>query len=85
MTVPVIKAFIAQNPDVKITIVSRPFFKPFFDTIPEVNFFAIDLEKKHKGFLGLFRLFKELKSLGVDALADLHNVLRSKILTLFLS
>lgn len=83
MTVPVIKAFIAQNPDVKITIVSRPFFKPFFDTIPEVNFFAIDLEKKHKGFLGLFRLFKELKSLGVDALADLHNVLRSKILTLF--
>ena len=83
MTVPVIKAFVAQNPDVKITVVSRPFFKPFFDTIPEVNFFPIDLEKKHKGFLGLFRLFKELKALGVDALADLHNVLRSKVLTLF--
>ena len=83
MTVPVIKAYVTQNPDVKITVVSRPFFKPFFDTIPEVNFFPIDLDKKHKGFLGLFRLFKELKALGVDALADLHNVLRSKILTLF--
>jgi ADP-heptose:LPS heptosyltransferase len=83
MTVPVIRAFVIQNPEVKITVVSRPFFKPFFDTIPEVNFFPIDLEKKHKGFLGLFRLFKELKVNDVDALADLHNVLRSKILTLF--
>ena len=83
MTVPVIRAFVAQHPDVKITVVSRPFFKPFFDTIPEVHFFPIDLEKKHKGFIGLFRLFRELKALGVDALADLHNVLRSKMVTLF--
>lgn len=83
MTVPVIRAFTEQHPTIKITVVSRPFFKPFFDTIPEVHFFAVDLEKKHKGFLGLFRLFQELRALGVDALADLHNVLRSKILTFF--
>ena len=83
MTVSVIRAFVAQNPGVRITVVSRPFFKPFFDTIPEVDFFTIDLDEKHKGFLGLFQLFKELKELKVDALADLHNVLRSKILTLF--
>ena len=83
MTVPVIRAFVEQHPQVKITVVSRPFFKPFFDTIPEVQFFAIDLEKRHKGFAGLFRLFKELKKMKVDALADLHNVLRSKILTFF--
>lgn len=83
MTVPVIREFVEQYPDVKITVVSRPFFKPFFDTIPEVHFFPIDLEKKHKGFLGLFRLFQELKEVGVEGLADLHNVLRSKVLTLF--
>lgn len=83
MTVPVIRAFVAQHPDVKLTVVSRPFFKSFFDTIPEVNFFPIDLDNKHKGFFGLFQLFKELKALGVDAIADLHNVLRSKILTVF--
>jgi ADP-heptose:LPS heptosyltransferase len=83
MIVPVIRALVQQYPEVKITVVSRPFFKPFFNTIPEVQFFAIDLEKKHKGFLGLFRLFKELKATGVDALADLHNVLRSKILVFF--
>lgn len=83
MTVPVIKAFVAQYPAVKVTVMSRPFFKPFFDTIPQVHFFAIDLDKKHKGFLGIFRLFKELKKQKVDALADLHNVLRSKLLTFF--
>ncbi|WP_084683034.1 glycosyltransferase family 9 protein [Flavobacterium antarcticum] len=83
MTVPVIRAFTEQHPSVKITVVSRPFFKPFFDTIPEVHFFAVDLEKKHKGFFGLLRLFQELRELKVDALADLHNVLRSKILTFF--
>jgi len=83
MTVPVIRAFTEQHPHVKITVVSRPFFKPFFDTIPHVRFFGVDLENRHKGFLGLFRLFQELKVVGVDALADFHNVLRSKILTFF--
>ena len=79
MTVPVIKAFLIQNPDVKITFVTRPFFKPFFYDIPNLNFFAVDLKKRHKGFLGLLRLFSDLKQLHVDAVADLHNVLRSKI------
>ena len=80
MTVPVIKAFVDQNPDVKITFVTRPFFKPFFDGIPNLNFFAVDLKKRHKGFLGLLRLFSDLKQLDVDAVADLHNVLRSQII-----
>jgi ADP-heptose:LPS heptosyltransferase len=83
LTVPVIRAFISQYPTVKVTVVSRPIYKPFFDTIPEVGFLAIDLDKTHKGFFGLFRLFQELKESGVDALADLHNVIRTKVLTFF--
>lgn len=84
MTVPVLRALAAQYPDVKLTVVSRPFFKPFFDGIPNLDFFAIDLKERHKGFLGLVRLYKDLKKLGIDAVADLHNVLRSKIVrTLF--
>ncbi|MEZ0007402.1 ADP-heptose:LPS heptosyltransferase [Flavobacterium sp. 28YEA47A] len=84
MTVPVLRAFAAQYPDVMLTVVSRPFFKPFFDGIPNLDFFAIDLKERHKGFFGLVRLYKDLKKLGIDAVADLHNVLRSKIVrTLF--
>ena len=84
MTVPVISALVEQYPNVKITIVSRPFFKPFFEGIPNVNFFAVDLKERHKGFLGLLKLYSDLKQLDIDAVADLHNVLRSQIIrTLF--
>ncbi len=84
MTVPVIRAFTEQNPDVKITIVSRPFFKPFFDGIPNVNFFTVDVKGRHKGFPGLLKLYSDVKQLNIDAVADLHNVLRSQVIrTLF--
>ena len=84
MTVPVLRAFVHQNPETKITVISRPFFKPFFEGISNVSFFAFDEKNRHKGFMGLLRLFQDLKALHIDAFADLHNVLRSKVVrTLF--
>ena len=83
MTVPVLRAFVKQYPEVKITVVSRPFFKPFFEGIPNLNFFAFDEKERHKGFLGLCRLFQDLKKLKIDAFADLHNVLSSKVVEHF--
>jgi ADP-heptose:LPS heptosyltransferase len=84
MTVPVLRAFVQQNPEIKITVVSRPFFKPFFEGISNLSFFAFDEKNRHKGFSGLLRLFQDLKALHIDAFADLHNVLRSKVVrTLF--
>jgi ADP-heptose:LPS heptosyltransferase len=80
MIVPVIRAFVEQNPNVKITIVSRPFFKPFFNGIPNVNFFAVDVKGRHKGLKGILKLHSDLKQLNIDAVADLHNVVRSQIL-----
>lgn len=80
MTVPVIRAFVQQNQGVKITVVSRPFFKPFFDDIPNVDFFAVDVKGRHKGTMGLFALYADLKKLKIDAIADLHNVLRSIVI-----
>ncbi len=83
MTVPVLRAVVAQNPDVRITVVSRPFFKPFFDGIERVNFFSVDLRERHKGFFGLVRLYNDLDKLNIIFFADLHNVLRSKIVRTF--
>lgn len=80
MTVPVIKAMIRTYPNVKITIVSRAFLKPIFDNIPNVSFVTADVKGKHKGIYGLYKLYKELKALQIDVVADLHNVLRSKML-----
>lgn len=83
MTVPVLRAFVKQHPEVKLTVISRPFFKPFFDGIPNLTFFVFDDKERHKGFLGLVRLYKDLKKLHIDAFADLHNVLRSKVVRTF--
>lgn len=83
MTVPVLRAFTQQHPEVRITILTREFFKPFFRDLPNINIFSIDINGKHKGIFGLFNLSKELKKLQIDAVADLHNVLRTNILKLF--
>ncbi|KAF2511318.1 glycosyltransferase family 9 protein [Flavobacterium foetidum] len=82
MTVPVLRTFVKQYPTVKMTVISRPFFKPFFDGIPNLEFFAFDEKERHKGFIGLLRLYSDLKKLKIDAFADLHNVLRSKVVSL---
>ncbi|RYJ43903.1 glycosyltransferase family 9 protein [Flavobacterium beibuense] len=81
MTVPVLRALALQHPEVKLTVLSRGFFKPFFEGIPNISFYEADVNGKHKGFGGLFKLYRELKKLDIDAVADLHNVLRSKIVT----
>lgn len=81
MTVPVLRALTLQYPDVEVTVVSRAFFKPFFDGLLNVSFFAADVKGRHKGFFGLLRLYKELRRMRIYAVADLHNVLRSKIVT----
>lgn len=80
MTVPVIAAFLSKYSDYKVTVLTRAFFKPIFSQVPNVQVYEADVKGKHKGVLGLWRLYQELKGLKIDAVADLHNVLRSKIL-----
>lgn len=87
MLVPVLRVLKAKNPEVKITIVTRKFLKPIFDSEIsgiEVNFHEADTKGKHKGILGIFKLARELRKLKIDAVADTHNVLRSKIVRFFL-
>lgn len=80
MTVPVFREFLEQNPDVEIVMVSRNNFESLFTDIPNVIFHGIDLDD-YKGFLGIRRLGKELlKQYQPDYIADLHDVIRTKIL-----
>lgn len=84
MTVPVLQVFAQTYPEIKITVLSKPFLKPLFNKIPNVNFFAAEVKSKHKGILGLLKLAIALRKLDINAVADLHNVLRSKLLRTFL-
>lgn len=83
MTVPVLAALQEQYPNLKITVLTKGFFTPLFSQLANVTVFEADVRGKHKGVLGLYRLYKELKALQIDAVADLHNVLRSKLLKSF--
>ncbi|MCX7546545.1 glycosyltransferase family 9 protein [Xanthomarina sp. F1114] len=84
MVVPVLKAFTKQYPKVKLTVLTREFFTPFFRDLENVTVFPADLKGRHKGVFGLYKLSKELKGLHIDAVSDLHNVLRTKVLKVFL-
>lgn len=84
MLIPVIYAFAKAYPETKITFLSKPFFKPIVDTLPNVHFVAAETNKRHKGILGIWKLSRQLKKKGISHVADTHNVLRSKMLRFFL-
>ena len=79
---PVLRALFEQNKDVKVTMLTQKFFTPIFQEFKNVTVYPVDKKGKHKGFYGLFRLYKELKQVHFTAIADIHNVLRSNILKL---
>ena len=81
MTVPVISSLSKAYPDTEIIFVSQKFASGFIKHIPGATFFEADLKGRHKGFLGIFRLYSDLKKLGkFDVVADLHDVIRTKII-----
>ena len=80
MMVPVVSALIQQHPSIKVTILTRGFFKPLFSQFPNVNIHIAEVKGRHKGVWGLWRLYRELKTLNISKVADLHNVLRTNIL-----
>lgn len=80
MTAPVFREFLEQNPEVEIIMVSRSNFENLFADIPNVIFKGINLDD-YKGFFGLNRLANELiKEFRPDLIANLHDVIRTKIL-----
>lgn len=83
MTVPIVEALAHQNPDLQITMVSRPFVGSIFAKLPaNVHFVGIN-PRNYPGLKGLYRLYKELKALHPTHVCDLHDVLRTKVLRTF--
>ena len=80
MSVPVLTNLLREYPELKLTVVTRKFFTPMFASLKQVRVLEADVQGKHKGLIGLWRLANALKKEDADAVADLHNVLRSKIL-----
>lgn len=83
MTVPVLLALTQQYPQLKITVLTKPFFNPIFERLKNVDVYEAEIKARHRGIGGLWKLYRELRKRNFHAVADLHNVLRSKILRAF--
>jgi len=84
MTVPVLLAARRMYPEVEIISLSRKRFFPILQQISGITLIEADVKKRHKGIFGLRRLAMEIEKHHPDAIADLHNVLRTKSLRTFL-
>ena len=83
MTIPVIYSFAVQYPQHQITVLSRNTLAPLFNGLPpNITFHGMDLKGEHAGIMGLEWMYKDLKKEHFDAVADFHDVLRSKYLRL---
>ena len=60
MLVAVVLALIKAQPEIKITLISRSRFAPIFAGIGQVQFMAAEVNGKHKGVVGLWRLAKAI-------------------------
>ena len=83
MVASVLRELSAQHKQIELVMVSRPQFAAFFNDIPNLIFHPIFPDQQHKGPKGLWRLYHELKKYNIDYVADLHNNIRSRVLTLF--
>ena len=84
MLIPVITAALKDNPEVHFTVVTKGFNATLFKDIDRVQVVVANVYEEHKGVLGLYKLAKTLKKLDVNAVADMHQVLRSKVLRNYL-
>lgn len=80
MTVPVVHSLAVKYPELHIIMLTQKRLTPFFAWMPSnVTTKGIEL-REYKGIAGLNRLYKELVELDVDAVVDIHDVLRTKYL-----
>ena len=81
MLVPVVASLAKCYPNLRITVLSQPFASSFFDGLaPNVGFMAANVKKDYKGVHGLNALYRRLIAKHFTAVADMHDVLRTKYL-----
>lgn len=80
MTLPVIDSFCRAYPDVQVTfLTSKPGAAIINAVLRLDNLIVHPINKKdYSGLFGANKLYNEMKELRFDAVADLHDVLRTK-------
>ena len=65
----------------QFTVLSRSFLSPLFESFERVDFVGADIRGEHKGVLGAFKLFNQLKAAKFDVVLDLQGSWRTRLIT----
>ena len=84
MTTPAVRAIRKNFPNVKISILAKPWVTPVFESSPYIdNILIYGDAGKHKGLAGKLRLASELKEYRFDAAILLQNAFEAALITFF--
>lgn len=85
MLVPVIFSVAAKYPQDRFSVMTRKAFAPLFENLGfNVNVIPLDVNKKHKGIRGFFKVIRRISTMGFSHVADEHDVLRTKGIRYFM-
>lgn len=86
MTVPVVVSVCLNHPDMQVTMltskIGEKIFRAVAGDIANLTILGVNVKNDYNGIAGLNRLYRELKAEHFDAVADLHDVLRTQWLRL---
>ncbi len=84
MAIPVLYPACRANPGTRFVMLTKKWPASMFHDRPDnLQVLGIDVKTEYRGFFGLVRLALKLRrEYGIDAVADLHNVLRTRVMGL---
>lgn len=81
MLVPVVFSVAARYPQDRFIVLTRKSFAPLFENLGfNINAVTFDPSNHHKGFFGTLMLLKNVLKYGYSHVADVHDVLRTKLI-----
>lgn len=81
MLVPVVFSVAARYPQDRFIVLTRKSFAPLFENLGfNINAVTFDPSYHHKGLWGTLKLLKSVMKYGYSHVADVHDVLRTKLI-----
>ena len=81
MAIPQVYSVCRNYPDITFVMLTRRMSAGLFINAPaNLQLYIAEVDARHRGVRGLILLYKELCRLGIDAVADLHDVVRTRFI-----
>jgi ADP-heptose:LPS heptosyltransferase len=85
LLVPVIYAALKLNPSLQLTLLTKSPLVKLFPEHARLEVIGIDFKTSYKGIFGIWTLSSEIRKKRYDHIVDLHDVVRTRLLSFFLN